>query len=184
MMSADERLLVGKIAAVHGVRGWLKIDSYTEPRENLFEYQPWYVKDREKGWRVLEVDQHRIHGKRYIAHLRGVDDRDRALDYCHREIYVDKSLLPELGEDEFYHHQLQGLRIYSLGRSEQEKFPERLLLGAVTSVMETGANDVLVVSPSQASIDERERLLPWHQDHVRGVDLHAGEIEVIWDPDF
>lgn len=183
-MSSDKRLLVGKIAAVYGIRGWFKIDSYTDPQGNLFDYQPWYIKDRETGWRVLEVDQHRVHGKRHVAHLRGVDDRDQALGYCHHDIYVDKGLLPELSEQEFYRHQLQGLQVYSLGASKQQTFPERLLLGTVASVMETGANDVLVVSGSQGSIDRRERLLPWHEDYVSGVDLQVGEIEVIWDPDF
>lgn len=183
-MSAEERLLVGKIAAVFGVRGWLKIDSYTDPPDNLFEYQPWYIKDRECGWRELEADQYRTHGKRYVAHLLGVDDREGALGYCQQPIYVDKSLLPELGKDQFYHHQLQGLRVYSLGESRERRFPERLFLGTVTSVMETGANDVLVVSGCPDSIDHRERLLPWHEEYVEAVDLQVGEIEVIWDPNF
>lgn len=183
-MSLEERLLVGKIAAVFGVRGWLKIDSYTDPADNLFGYQPWYIMDRETGWRVLEIDQYRAHGRRHVVHLAGVDDREGALGYCHQRIYVDKSLLPELGQDEFYRHQLQDLRVYSLGESGQQRFPERLFLGMVTAVMETGANDVLVVSGCQGSIDSRERLLPWHEDYVETVDLRTGEIEVIWDPDF
>ena len=88
---------------------------------------------------------------------------------------MSRSELPALGQGEYYWHQLQGLRVESRGSC----------LGQVDHLLETGANDVLVVKPCEGSIDSRERLVPWVQgQYVIAVDLEAGVIEVDWDPEF
>ncbi|RLA47164.1 MAG: ribosome maturation factor RimM [Gammaproteobacteria bacterium] len=176
-------LAVGRITSVYGVKGWVKIDSATEPRENLFSYQPWYIADQD-GWQMIQIDEYRQHGKGYAGHISGVDDRDLAQAYCRKDICVEKRLLPELANDEHYWHQLQGLKVYSVGDVKNILPGERVLLGKVSGLMETGANDVLVVTSCNDSIDNRERLVPWLKEFLHSVDLDRGEIEVQWDPAF
>ena len=176
-------LAVGRITSVYGVKGWVKIDSSTEPRANIFAYQPWYI-DGPNGLQAVEIDEYRAHGKGFAGHISGVDDRDVAQIYCRKDIRIDKSLLPELADDELYWHQLQGLKIYSVGPGQDALLNERVLLGKVSEIMETGANDVLVVQSCRDSIDKRERLIPWLDAVLHSIDLDESEIEVYWDPEF
>lgn len=176
-------LVMGRITAVYGIKGWVKIESATEPRENIFAYQPWYISGK-NGLQSIEVDEYRLHGKAYAGHIKGVDDRDTAQAYCRKDIYIEKRLLPELGGDEFYWHQLEGLKVYSVGVLPGDSGVDRILLGEVSEIMETGANDVLVLKSCLNSIDKRERLVPWLNEFLHSIDLGKGEIEVYWDPEF
>ena len=104
-----------------------------------------------------------------------MDDRELAREYSGLELAVAADQLPALADDEYYWHQLVSLKVYA-----QEQ-----LLGAVDHLIETGANDVLVVKPCQGSIDQRERLIPYLPgDFVQNIDLHAGTMQVDWDPEF
>lgn len=172
--SASNLIDVGRVAGVFGIRGWLKVHSYTEPPENLFGYSPWWLKTPH-GVRPVAVADSRPHGKGHIAQLEGVDDRDEAALYNGVTIAVDKRQLPALAEDDYYWHQLQGLEVVSHWQGRQHP------LGRVARLLETGANDVLVVCDENG----RERLVPFVPDeYVRQVDLTAGRIEVEWDPEF
>ncbi len=169
---------VGRITAVFGIKGWVKVHSYTEPQDNLFEYQPWFIKTKH-GVKQIEIDEARPHGDAYVAHIIGVDDRDLAATYTAADIAVERDLLPELEEGEFYWNQLEGLVVFSSFNGA----PERL--GVVSKILETGANDVLVVVGDAQSIDQRERLIPYvPEQFVLSVDLDKGEILVDWDPEF
>jgi 16S rRNA processing protein RimM len=171
-VSADQRVVVGRFGAVHGVRGWVKIFSSTEPVDNLFSYKPLYIEGTETK---VEIDQWQRQGKGIVCHVIGFDDRDEAKALTGKELAVPISLLPELDDGEFYWHQLTGVRVISLWEGQSVDF------GLCTEVMATGANDVLVVVAS----DGKERLIPWLPDDiVTRVDLDAREIEVQWDPEF
>ena len=170
-----ENMVLGKITAVYGIKGWVKIYSFTDPMENIFNYQPWQLK---VGGTLKEVKvaASKKHGKGLIAKLEGVDDRNIAQTYCGYEILVDSGLLPELKEGEYYWSQLQNLLVYT--ESDQ-------LLGKVSHLMETGSNDVLVVKGTKDSIDQQERLLPYLPDQViKEIDLETGTMRVDWDPEF
>lgn len=178
-MSANSSNLVnvGRITAVYGIKGWVKVHSYTEPQDNLFSYHPWWIKTPH-GVKQIEIDEARPHGDAYVAHIKGVDDRDLAASYTACDIAVERALLPELDEGEYYWHQLEGLAVYTNVGGEQR-------LGVVSKMMETGANDVLVVQGDGQSIDQRERLIPYVPGQfVVSVDLQAGRILVDWDPEF
>lgn len=169
---------VGRISAVFGIKGWVKIHSYTDPGESLFYYAPWWLKTPH-GVKPVEFDEFRPHGKGFVAHIKGVDERDQAALFCGQTIAVGWEQLPPLPEGEYYWHQLQGLAVISCYTAP----PQRL--GRVAKLMETGANDVLVIMPDDESIDDRERLVPYvPEQFVRQVDLDAGIIEVDWDPEF
>ena len=151
--------------------------SFTQQASKIFDYQPWLV-DKDGRLQSIQVDEWKNHGDGLVARLKGIDDRDVARDWCLKDIRVDAALLPELTENEFYWHQLQDLVVYSqYGNTERR-------LGVVLSLLETGANDVLVVKGDAESIDRRERLIPYSDQYVLNIDLGAQRIDVTWDPDF
>ncbi|WP_457674965.1 ribosome maturation factor RimM [Thiolapillus sp.] len=166
----DRLVTLGRISGLHGVQGWLKVYSDTRPRENILNYSPWYLR-RGREWEEVSLQHGRRQGKLVLAKLEGCNDRETARELMGATIAVRRAQLQEgLAEDEFYWTDLEGLRVVTL---------EGVELGRVDHLMETGANDVLVVR------GERERLLPWiWKQVIRDVDLEQGCITVDWDPEF
>ncbi|TNF33847.1 MAG: ribosome maturation factor RimM [Gammaproteobacteria bacterium] len=160
---------VGKISGVFGVKGWVKVYSYTDPREGISNYSPWLIKV--KGhWREYEVEAAQRQGKTIIAKLKGVDEREQAQLLTGAMIAIRPAQLEALDRDEYYWHQLEGLKVITTQGDD---------LGQVSHMLATGANDVMVVR------GDRERLIPFTQGHaVHKVDLATGVITVDWDPDF
>ena len=170
-MGTPERLvLLGRIVAVHGVRGEVKLESFTEPREQIFRYRPWLLRGPAAELTV-ERARGRGQGKGLVAELPGVADRDAALALVGAEIRVPRAALPEPAPGEYYWFDLEGLEVATL---------QGVPLGRVSHLVATGANDVLVVRDG-----ERERLIPFIPGHfVSRVDLDEGRITVDWDPEF
>ncbi|MFC3606670.1 ribosome maturation factor RimM [Stutzerimonas tarimensis] len=171
---ADNLLVLGKIVSVHGIRGEVKIYSFTDPIDNLLNYRRWTLK-RGDEIRQAEMLRGRAQGNVLVAKLRGLDDREEARTFADFEICVPRHELPELGRDEYYWHQLVGLRVID---------QQGRLLGKIDHLLETGANDVMAVKPCPGSLDDRERLLPYIDQCVLSVDLESGEMRVDWDADF
>lgn len=172
--SAEDLIVFGKITSVHGVRGEVKIYSFTDPIDNLLNYRHWTLR-RSGEVRQVELVQGRLQGRLLVAKLKGLDDREEARAFADFEICVPRSLLPQLADGEYYWHQLEGLKVAN---------QDGQLLGKVDHLLETGANDVMVVKPCAGSLDDRERLLPYTGQCVLAVDLDAGEMQVDWDADF
>ena len=173
----SNQLTAGKITGAYGIKGWVKIHSYTDPDENIMGFGSWMLQ-RRGALQAVEFDQWQRHGKGLVAHIAGVDDRTLAESYRGMEIVVEAGDLPPLEEGDFYWHQLQGLQVW--GR-EPETSDDRVLLGSVDYLIETGANDVLVVKANADSIDDRERLVPYLPgDTIVRVSLEEGVIEVDW----
>ncbi|MGN2246327.1 ribosome maturation factor RimM [Frateuria sp. GZRR35] len=171
MATAGRRVLVGRIVGLYGVQGWLKIESWTEPRTQIFKYQPWLL-EKAPG-EVMEVGgiTGRPQGKGLICQLPGVDDRDAAAALVGLDIHVARELLPPPAKGEYYWVDLEGLEVVTT---------EGVLLGRVSHLFATGANDVVVVRDGT-----RERLVPFVQGtYVRSVDLSGGRMVVDWDPEF
>ncbi len=169
---------VGRITGAHGIKGWVKIHSQTEPTGNIFDYQPWYLKTRH-GVKSIELINWRPHGKGYVAQVKGIDDRNEAEALSPVVIAVDKDNLPVLDSGEFYWHQLEGCRVVSI---YEDKHVD---LGTVKRMMPTGANDVLVVKGDKESLDEGERLVPYVlEQFVKEIDIDSHIIYVDWDPEF
>jgi len=173
---ASELLVVGKITGCYGIKGWVKIHPYTDPQENFLGFGQW-VLQRRSGPEPIEFDAGRRQGRGLVAHIAGVDDRTLAESYKGLEVAVPAASLPQLAEGDYYWSQLQGLQVWCRDGDD------RVLLGTVDYLIETGANDVLVVKASQNSIDEQERLIPYLPgDVVTRVDLEEAIIEVDWFP--
>lgn len=164
-----ERVNVGRVSGVYGVRGWVRVRSDCEPMEQLLAYSPWQLGSG-GGWRAYVLETGRAHGPGLVAKLASVDDREQAKALVGADIAVERGQLPALTDDEYYWNDLVGLGVVTRDGRE---------LGRVTGLMETGANDVLVVG------GERERLIPYIPGQVvLRVDTRAGRIEVDWDPEF
>ena len=172
--TADELLVIGKIVSVHGVRGEVKVYSYTDPIDNLLDYSEWTLR-RDGEARSVSLVRGRVQNRVLVAKLKGLEDREEARALSGFEICVPLESLPPLPEGEYYWHQLVGLQV--INQDEQ-------LLGRVDHLLETGANDVLVVKPCAGSLDDRERLLPYTDHCVQAIDMAAGVMRVEWDADF
>ncbi|HET6633107.1 MAG TPA: ribosome maturation factor RimM [Rhodanobacteraceae bacterium] len=163
---------VGRIVGLHGVRGALRLESWTQPRRRIFDYRPWRLGTANGATAEFDGATGQTHGKGLLALLPGVEDRDQAQAWLGAEVAVPRSVLPPAGEGEYYWADLEGLEVVTL---------EGTGLGRVSHLVATGANDVMVVRDGHG----RERLLPFVLDHtVREVDLQAGRIVVDWDPEF
>jgi len=178
-----DTLVVGKIVGCFGIKGWVKIHSFTEPGENLLGYGSCTI-SRRTGQEPIEFDAGHRQGKGLVAHIKGVDDRTLAESYKGLEIVAAASELSQLEEGEFYWRQLQGLQVWCRDGDSGEG-DKRVLLGKVDHLIETGANDVLVVKACEGSFDQRERLIPYLPgDVITRVDLEEAVIDVDWFLDF
>jgi 16S rRNA processing protein RimM len=158
---------LGYISGVHGVRGWVKIHSLTDPREAIFDYQPWLLGEALEEVRVI---QGKRQGNRLVALLENAEGRDQAEALVNREISVYRDQLPEPAENQFYWTDLVGLEVL---------LEDGTALGTIRKLFATGANDVLVVQ------GDRERLIPFVLgQYVRRVDFDEGVVIVDWDPEF
>lgn len=164
--SPSHPVIVGSVAGVFGIKGWIKVRSDTDPLTNILNYSPWYLNKGEE-WLRFEVEQGQLHNKGLIAHLEGCDDRDNAAGLMGYTIAVDRSQLPPTVEGEYYWSDLIGLKVINRQGIE---------LGEIRQLMETGANDVLVVQNGQNEI-----LIPYVMDHyIDKVDLDQGQVLVDW----
>ncbi|MFW2405506.1 MAG: ribosome maturation factor RimM [Gammaproteobacteria bacterium] len=164
-----QQVVVGRISGLYGIKGWVKVFSFTEPRENILSYSPWQLSHGDEQMECAVADG-RVHGKGLVAKIDGVDDRDIAARYVGAEIRVDRDRFDRESELEFYWVDLEGMQVETEdGQS----------LGEVGHLFATGANDVMVVE------GERRRLIPFVLDEVvKRVDRESRTIRVDWDPDF
>lgn len=171
----DEHVVLGRLTSPYGVKGWLRVYSYTSPIEGIFEHAEWVLSLRGEHFEC-KLSQGRPHGKGLVASLEGISSRELAERWAGADILLPTQALPALAPGDYYWYQLEGLRVETLSGE---------CLGQVDYLFETGANDVLVIQPNEASLDDRERLIPFLPDGViREVDLGAGRMTVDWDSEF
>jgi len=173
MSLASDKVIVGKIGAPYGVKGWVKINSYTEKPEGIFEYTPWFLGEEKE----YQIDQWRPHGKSLVAKIVGVDSRDDAERIKNLDININASQLPDLGDEGVYWRELTGMKVVTTQGYD---------LGVVKEVFNTGANDVIHVKANVGdAFGQKERLVPFVFDEVvHEVDKEAKVIKVDWDPGF
>jgi 16S rRNA processing protein RimM len=158
---------VGKVGSTYGVRGWIKIQSYTEYGEGILEYKPWYLSKDNENWRPIEVEDGRMHSGRLIVKFTGIENPEEAALLTGSVIGVMRSQLPELGKNEYYWSDLVGLTVINKHGD---------VLGTVSYLIETGSNDVLVVK------GQKEHAIPYLLgDVILKVDLEKKEIHVDWE---
>ena len=164
----DETICVGHIIGAQGLKGMVRVFSNTSPRQNIVSYSPWLL-EVDNELRPIKVNG-RLQGKNVVAQLEGVDSKDQADELSGVKIHILQEQLPALDGDEYYWSDLIGLKVESLDAE---------VLGVVDTMMETGADDVMIVK------GDRERLIPFVMgDVVHNVDLENQRIIVDWNPDY
>ncbi len=167
---AQRMIQLGKVHGAFGVRGEVKLESFTEPRSAIFRYQPWVLRDARGVDRECEGAKGRETPKGVVATLPGIDDRDAAEAARGLEVWVARDALPPPRPGEYYWVDLEGLRVRNVDGAD---------FGVVSHLFSTGANDVLVAQ------GERERMIPFvTPDYIVSVDFDAGIVTVDWDAEF
>ena len=168
--AGQKLILLGRVHGAFGVRGEIKLESFTDPARTILRYQPWTLRDPQGRERPLEGATGRETAKGLVASFPGVEDRDAAEALRGSEVWVPRSALPPARPGEYYWVDLEGLRVVNLDGAD---------FGTVSHLFATGANDVLV------AVGDRERMIPFVEpDYVRSVDFDAGVVTVDWDADF
>jgi 16S rRNA processing protein RimM len=170
-MTSENLLEVGKITGAFGVRGWVKVWSYTDPIENLLDYTPWQVKVGGQ-WQVLNVKDGHAQGRGLVAQLEGVNDRNQAELLMQAPIFITRAQMDAFDdEDGYYWTDLEGCEVVAEDGSS---------FGTISHLFDNGANQVMVVSDGKT-----ERMIPWViDDIVKAVDVPAKRIVVAWQADW
>lgn len=178
---------VGKISGLYGIQGWVKIYSYTQPRDNIFRYQPWHLyQNQVQQCQPIYLRQGKIHGKGLIAQLEHYDSPEAVRPLLTAEIRIARQQLPELPADEYYWSDLQGFTVRTTTGQT---------LGILDHFLETAAQDVMVIhapvadpvlpAPAKIHPPPKTHLIPFVQPQiVQAVDRAQRAILVHWDPDF
>jgi len=166
----SRRIILGKLGAAYGVRGWLHITSFTDPLDNILEYTEWQVHHRGQ-WKTLHIEKGKLHGNSLVVKLKEISDRELAREYTNSEIAIPREILPVLSEEEYYWEDLVGAAVMTESGTP---------LGTVKEMMATGSNDVFVVIGER----QRQRLIPYTEGVVIKIDQTKKEIIVNWDPEF
>ena len=171
--SAPEGLVImGRITGLHGVRGWVKVYSYTRTPSDILDYDQWqlrHLNDPQGIWREMQVLEGRVQGRGIVVQMRGYDKREQAAALVGADIAIPRQQLPRLKKGEYYWSQLEGLRVTNLTGVD---------LGTISHLFETGSNDVMHV------VGDSVRLIPYTPHVVKSIDLNAGCMQVDWDADF
>lgn len=162
-------IVVGKVAGAYGIKGWIKVVSYTRPPDNLINYEPWYLVQNDQYIHYQVVDIKR-HGKSYIASLAGITDRDSAMMLSGCDIAIARSQLPVVEPGEYYYADLINMDVVNQTGKH---------LGKLVEIVETGANDVMVV------VGDDRHLIPLVMgSQVTDIDTGQGIIRVDWEADY
>lgn len=176
---ANEKILLGHVTGVVGLKGWIKIHSDTNPRDNITSYKRWWLK-QSGHWTQWKLSDGRPQGKTIVAKLEGVSTPEEAAVLIGATIAVDRDKMPALASGEYYWADLTGMLVSTVDGIE---------IGPVLRLFETGANDVVVVADERPNYGEEtgkvEVLVPWVvPDVITEVDMEKRTITVDWDPDF
>lgn len=183
---SDDVIIVGKINGFFGVKGWVKVFSHTEPKDNITKYKKLLVKESSAqtntiSWKPYEITQGRVQGKTVVMHIKGYDNKDDVQKFLGCELAVNAKDLPKLGKKEFYWRDLIGLKVNNTDGD---------YLGIVESMLATGNNDVAIIKPERAKPEEQQKnrdsiLIPFVLDmYIKEVDLASGNITVYWEKDW
>ena len=155
-------ICVARIGAAHGVRGAVKLWTFTEDPLAVKHYGPLMTKDGTRQFEVAHVREARDH---LVATLKGIATREDAERLNGIELYVARDKLPETDEDEYYHADLIGLAAVNAANEQ---------LGRVTAIHNFGAGDIIEIAPAHGPT----MLLPFTNAVVPTVDLAAGRVVI------
>ncbi|MEI4259875.1 MAG: ribosome maturation factor RimM [Candidatus Dasytiphilus stammeri] len=167
-------VVLGKISSPYGIRGWLKINSYTDKKENILFYQPWII-HLNNEYHEIELEDWKTGQSSFIIKIKGSNTRDESTKFSNTTIIGDSSLFPHLDDGEYYWTELIGCHVIT---------KEGCNVGTVLELLSTGANDVLVVHSSLIK-NKKKLLIPFiNQEVIKKIDIFSRYIEITWEKNF
>jgi 16S rRNA processing protein RimM len=167
-----KKVLVGTIGKSYGIKGWVKVNSYTDPVSNILNYQPWHLSAKGSSHppTLIEIIEHRIHGQQILVRFANCTMPESASLYTHYKIYVERRNFPPLAIGQYYWTDLEGLKVYTC---------ESNYLGIISAIYSTGANDILVI------VGKKRHLIPFLLNQaIKTIDLEGNIMVVDWDAEF
>lgn len=169
MNKVSDWIVIGRFGRPHGLKGFVTVHSFTEPRDNILRYTDWHAYIN-KQWQALKLLRVEMNEKSILAQLEGYNEREQAATLSNIEIAVSREQLPPLKEGEYYWHDLVGMQVVN---------QQGILLGTIKEIMPTGSNDVLVVE------GDKRHLIPYLPGQfVFDINPSQRVITVDWDVDF
>ncbi|HZR69272.1 MAG TPA: ribosome maturation factor RimM [Burkholderiales bacterium] len=165
----DEKVPMGRVVAPWGVKGWVKVEPYSDERDNLCGFRNWLLEKRGK-LQPVAVAECKVHGAHVVARFEGCDDRDQAETWRGAQVMLRRGELPPPEPNEVYQADLIGLTV--LGANGER-------LGRIVEILENPGNPVLRVAG-----EDRERLVPFVPPVIRAVDVEGGVVELEWGADW
>lgn len=159
-------IVIGRLGAPYGIKGWLHLISYTDPPDNIFDYTDWHLQ-KTNQLTPIKIDSYRQHGKGHVIKLTHINDREAAMQHKGLDIVIDRAQLPTTEADEYYWSDLIGLTVITTTGQT---------LGIVDYLFETGSNDVIVTK------GEKQHFIPYIDDVIKKIDLANHTIQVDWEP--
>ncbi len=170
--SSEKMVVIAKLGATYGLQGDIKLYVLSESIESPFSYSQWWIKTSSaKNWSELKNEEVYRLGTKILIKLSGVDSPEMASTYVNAKIGVPRKNLPTPDEDEYYWTDLEGMSV---------KNKSGVCFGMVSHVMETGANDVLVIQNEA----KEETLIPFIEHYILDVDNDQNKILVDWETDY
>ncbi|HEV7716699.1 MAG TPA: ribosome maturation factor RimM [Steroidobacteraceae bacterium] len=166
-MASQDWLELGRIGSPYGIKGWVHVQSFTDPPERLLKYRAWTLQVAKASPTVVNVLEGRVQGAGLVARFEGIEERDGAARWQGAIISVDRSVLPKLRKREFYQADLVGLNVAN---------NEGVQLGSIVHFVETPGGTSMVVRNAAG----REHWVPATREHLAKVDLAAGQVVVDW----
>ena len=163
MSSKSERVLLGEIGAAQGLKGEVRIRSFTEDEAAIADYRPL----EDESGRVVEIETLRATPKALIARVKGVTTREGAEALTGTRLYAPRSRLPEREEEEWYHADLIGLEVLNADGTP---------LGVVAAIQNFGAGDLLELKPASGGPTV---LVPFTRDTVPEIDVEGGRLTLV-----
>ena len=169
-MQDSDVIIIGVVGRAFGIKGWVKINSFSFPLENIFTYSPLLLKTNNLT-QTVEIEHYEIHNANLVAKFIGINDRNAAELITNSEIIIKKEQLESISdEDEYYWNNLTGLKIVNT---------KGIYLGIVVTIFNNKATDILVIKDN-----EKERMIPFIKQYILNIDLEKKEILVDWEEDF
>ena len=166
-MEDDKKIYLGKITGVHGIKGWLKIQSFSSPPENILNYPSWIITNKGEE-DFYSIEQGRKQNNKIVVKLEKIDDRNTAESLINSKIQIQRSDLPKLSNENYYWSDLVGLSVLN---------SEEKVIGKIESLIETGANDVMVI----ITLKDERILIPFvMHEIIKEVNVELNYIKIDW----
>ena len=166
-MEDDKKIYLGKITGVHGIKGWLKIQSFSSPPENILNYPSWIINNQGEE-DFYSIEKGRKQNNKIVVKLETIDDRNTAESLINSKIQILRSDLPKLPNENYYWSDLVGLSVLN---------SEEKVIGKIESLIETGANDVMVI----ITLKDERILIPFvMHEIIKEVNVELSYIKIDW----